>query len=87
MSQPLKFGPPLPAVELPESSLAPDWQQAKPASIARALRRALERPHGNWYVVDASRRLGETPRRLRALRIFWARSCTNDLMSGRGSTC
>ena len=65
MSQPLKFGPPLPAVELPESSLAPDWQQAKPASIARALRRALERPHGNWYVVDASRRLGETPRRLR----------------------
>ena len=65
MSQPLKFGPPLPAVELPESSLAPDWQQAKPASIARALRRALERPHGNWYVVDASRRLGETPRRFR----------------------
>ena len=65
MSQPWKFGPPLPAVELPESSRAPDWQQAKPASIARALRRALERPHGNWYVVDASRRLGETPRRFR----------------------
>ena len=60
MSQTWKFGPPLPPVELPESSLAPDWQQAKPASIARALTRALERPHGNWYVADASRRLGET---------------------------
>jgi isorenieratene synthase len=65
MSQLLKFGPPLPPVEIPESSRAPDWQQAKPAAIARALKRALERPHGHWYVVDASRRLGETPRRFR----------------------
>ena len=65
MSEPWKFGPALPPVELPETSRLPDWQQAKPASIARALKRALERPHGNWYVVDASRRLGETPRRLR----------------------
>ena len=65
MSQTWKFGPPLPPVELPETSHAPDWQQARPASIARALKRALERPHGNWYVVDASRRLGEAPRLFR----------------------
>jgi hypothetical protein len=65
MTQFVKFGPPLPPVELPEASRAPDWQQAKPAAIARALKRALERPHGNWYVVDASRRLGATLRRFR----------------------
>jgi isorenieratene synthase len=65
MSQTWKFGPSLPPVELPETSLAPDWQQAKPAAITRALKRALERPHGNWYVVDASRRLDEKPRRFR----------------------
>jgi isorenieratene synthase len=52
-------------VELPETSLAPDWQQAKPRAIARALERALERPHGNWYVVEASRRIGEKPRKFR----------------------
>lgn len=66
MSQILRFGPPLPPVEIPEANLTtPDWQQAKPREIARALERALGRPHGNWYVVDASRRLGETPRRFR----------------------
>jgi hypothetical protein len=65
MSDILKFGPPLPPVEIPGASRAPDWQQARPGSIARALKSALERPHGNWYVVDASRHLGEKPRRFR----------------------
>ena len=65
MSKLIKFGPPLPQVEIPESSLAPDWQQARPRAIARALERALDRPHGNWYVVGESRLLGEDPRRLR----------------------
>ena len=65
MSQIWKVGPPLPAVNLPETSLAPDWKQANPKSIARALKRALARPHGNWYVVDASRRIGKKPRRFR----------------------
>ena len=65
MSDLLKFGPPLPPVEIPESSQAPDWQQARPRSIARALQRALDRPDGNWYVVDASRELGEEPRKYR----------------------
>jgi hypothetical protein len=61
----LKFGPALPSVEVPESSLAPDWQQARPRAIARALERALERPHGNWFVVGESRLLGEQPQRFR----------------------
>jgi isorenieratene synthase len=65
MSTLIKFGPPLPEVEIPESSRAPDWQQARPRAIARALERALARPHGNWYVVGESRLLGEDPRHLR----------------------
>jgi len=65
MSKLWKFGPPLPQVEIPEASTAPDWQQARPGAIVRALKKALDRPHGNWYVVDASCRLGEEPRRYR----------------------
>jgi isorenieratene synthase len=41
----------------------PDWVQANPAFIERALSRALERPGGGWYVVDASDRIGERPSR------------------------
>jgi isorenieratene synthase len=66
MSRIWKFGPPLPPLDVPESAAsAPDWKQANPRAIAGALKRALERPHGNWYVVDASRRLGKEPRRFR----------------------
>jgi isorenieratene synthase len=66
MSEIWRFGPALPPVEAPESvRTTPDWKQAQPAAIARALKRALERPHGNWYVVEASRRIGPTPRRFR----------------------
>ncbi len=65
MSKLVKFGPALPAVKVPESSLAPDWQQARPRAIARALERALDRPHGNWYVVGESRLLGDEPQLFR----------------------
>ncbi len=65
MSKLIKFGPKLPNVEIPESSLAPDWQQARPRAIKRALERALGRPHGNWYVVGESPAFGEKPRHLR----------------------
>lgn len=60
-----KFGPPLPDVEPLASSSDPDWKQANPAAIARSLQRALARPHGNWFVVDASRRITDKPRALR----------------------
>jgi len=65
MTELWKFGRPLPAVEPLASSSDPDWQQANPGSIARALERALARPHGNWYVVDASRRISKKPRKFR----------------------
>ncbi|MFE9773248.1 DUF5914 domain-containing protein [Streptomyces sp. NPDC005931] len=35
----------------------PTWREARPAVIAGALKRALARPSGNWYVVGASRDL------------------------------
>jgi hypothetical protein len=35
----------------------PTWREAKPAIIADALKRALSRPSGNWYVLGASRAL------------------------------
>ena len=65
MSQLKKFGPPLPDVEPLASSADPDWQQANPVAIARSLERALARPHGNWYIVDASRRITSKPRQFR----------------------
>ncbi len=43
---------------------APDWIQADPARIDRALRRALRLPSGGWTVLDASDRIGERPRRM-----------------------
>lgn len=41
----------------------PDWVQANPARIERALQRALRKPGGGWAVLDASARVGTTPRR------------------------
>ncbi|WP_327287581.1 DUF5914 domain-containing protein [Streptomyces sp. NBC_01198] len=36
----------------------PTWRDAKPAIIADALKRSMDRPSGNWYVLGASRALG-----------------------------
>ncbi|GAA3795143.1 DUF5914 domain-containing protein [Streptomyces phyllanthi] len=33
----------------------PTWREARPAVIAEALKRAVARPSGNWYVLGASR--------------------------------
>ena len=35
----------------------PDWKQADPVAITRALQRALNKPTGGWLVVDSSRTL------------------------------
>jgi len=40
----------------------PDWKQANPKKIERALARALAKPSGGWYVLDASRRITGKPR-------------------------
>lgn len=59
-----KFGRPLPPPENANgASSLPSWKQANPANIQRSLERALARPHGNWYVVEASRRITKKPRR------------------------
>src|SRR5690242_18768231 len=33
----------------------PTWREARPAVIAHALKRAQNRPSGNWYVIGAAR--------------------------------
>jgi Domain of unknown function (DUF5914)/Rieske [2Fe-2S] domain len=33
----------------------PDWKQANPVAIERALQHALEKPSGGWFVLDATR--------------------------------
>jgi isorenieratene synthase len=59
----ITFGRKLDPVE--PISTKPDWQQADPAWIQRALRRALALPGGGWYVVDAAGAVGPGPRRYR----------------------
>ena len=58
------FGAP-PATARAPVSEAPDWEQADPAWIKRALAKALARPSGGWLVVDASRAITDRPRRYR----------------------
>jgi isorenieratene synthase len=57
----ITFGRPL--APRPAVSTAADWQQSNPRWIAGALARALARPGGGWFVVDACRRFAESPRR------------------------
>jgi isorenieratene synthase len=61
MKRVINFGRPLPPRAV--VSTAADWQQSNPRWIAGALQRALARPGGGWFVVDATRELGEGPRR------------------------
>jgi len=39
----------------------PDWQHCDPNFIRQALARALDRPSGGWYVVDATRAIQDRP--------------------------
>jgi hypothetical protein len=59
-----RFGkPPTGPTVVPELGLLPDWQQAQPKWIAKALERATAQPGGGWYVIDGSRSIGPTPKR------------------------
>jgi len=55
------FGTPPPIPADPPAVAAPDWVQANPARIEKALARALALPSGGWYAVDASSSIGRTP--------------------------
>lgn len=51
-----------PTGEASESaSDAPDWVQANPGRIERALARALALPSGGWFAVDAREKIGRGP--------------------------
>jgi len=54
MSELIVFGRPLP--DIPRYSPLPDWQQADPRWMDSALKLALAKPGGGWFVVDESRR-------------------------------
>ena len=64
MSKLWNIGKPLPPTtgELPILP-GPDWVQANPERISAHLERALARPTGGWYVIDASIAIGDKPRR------------------------
>lgn len=47
----------------PSIDTRPDWEQADPAWIKRALTHSQARPTGGWYVLDGSRAIGAAPRR------------------------
>lgn len=57
----LNVGRKLPPAEAISSQ--PDWKQAQPAWIGRALDHALAKPSGGWYVVDGIRSIGNGPHR------------------------
>lgn len=62
MSRLITFGnPPSPATEAAAPAGAPDWVQANPARIERALARALALPSGGWFAVDDRDKIGRTP--------------------------
>ncbi|MCY1055573.1 DUF5914 domain-containing protein [Nannocystis sp. SCPEA4] len=61
MTRLFTFGNP-PAAPAEAHSEAPDWVQANPGRIDRALQRALALPGGGWFAVDARERIGRTPR-------------------------
>jgi phenylpropionate dioxygenase-like ring-hydroxylating dioxygenase large terminal subunit len=49
--------------QAPSIDTRPDWEQADPAWIKRALTHSQALPTGGWYVLDGSRAIGATPRR------------------------
>lgn len=61
MNRVINFGRRLP--DRPVVSTAEDWRQSDQRWIANALEHALARCGGGWFVVDASRAIGEQPRR------------------------
>ncbi|MEU4800351.1 DUF5914 domain-containing protein [Streptomyces sp. NPDC023327] len=68
---------------------APTWQEARPALIAEALKRAGARPSGNWFVVGASRDIrpggGPFGRTVGGEEVVLWRSDTGELRAGPGS--
>ncbi|WP_030932144.1 DUF5914 domain-containing protein [Streptomyces sp. NRRL B-24720] len=66
----------------------PTWRQARPALIDGALKRALARPSGNWFVVGASRDVreggGPYARTVSGVEVVLWRSDGGELHAGPG---
>ncbi|HWO66200.1 MAG TPA: DUF5914 domain-containing protein [Umezawaea sp.] len=66
----------------------PTWKAAKPALIEAALKRALARPSGNWFVVGASREVTEGKpfgRTISGHEVVVWRGTGGELLAGPGS--
>ncbi|MFE7267612.1 DUF5914 domain-containing protein [Streptomyces sp. NPDC057592] len=67
----------------------PTWQEARPALISDALKRASARPSGNWFVVGSSRniRAGGRPygRTVGGLEVVLWRTGSGELLAGPGA--
>ncbi|MCB5164510.1 DUF5914 domain-containing protein [Streptomyces bambusae] len=67
----------------------PTWQQARPALIAAALKRAQARPSGNWFVVGASRTTATdgrpSGRTVAGAEVVLWRTASGDLRAGPGA--
>ncbi len=57
----ITFGTPPSSEPGPAPAEAPDWVQANPARIERALARALALPSGGWFAVDDRAKIGKAP--------------------------
>ncbi len=57
----ITFGTPPSSGATAPPAEAPDWVQANPARIERALTRALALPSGGWFVVDDREKIGRVP--------------------------
>ncbi|MDP8223380.1 MAG: DUF5914 domain-containing protein [Candidatus Lernaella stagnicola] len=62
MGKIILFGKRLPSIDAQKISPEPDWKQCDPAFIRKALRHALQRPSGGWYVVDDAVAIGTQPK-------------------------
>ncbi|MGW8064085.1 DUF5914 domain-containing protein [Streptomyces ziwulingensis] len=73
---------------VPWQNQRPTWREARPALIAGALKRALDRPSGNWFVLGAS--TGVRPTRplsgtVAGVEVVVWRDATGRLVGGPGA--
>lgn len=72
----------------PWQAQRPTWREARPALIAQALKQAMARPSGNWYVLGASRQIVRGRpfgRRIGGLEVVAWRDRTGRLRAGPGA--
>jgi len=61
MKRLILVGKRLPPISQQSLSPVPDWKQCDPKFIRDSLKKAMARPAGGWYVVDAARAITDQP--------------------------